>query len=74
MTWRESLLKEIEEKLGEDKARHFDTAILPNIVADFIREMKKGKGMVSETYHLDDGSFSVVISGSSPENIKAKLQ
>ncbi len=74
MTWREQLLKEIEGKLGKEAARHFDLVLLPNITADFAKEMAKAKGrIVSETYHVDDGSLTVVLTGSSPADIKAVL-
>ncbi|MBQ5431153.1 MAG: hypothetical protein IIT72_01995 [Lachnospiraceae bacterium] len=74
MTWREQLLAEIEGKFGKEKTLHFDRVLLPNIVADFAKELSGAKGaVVSETYHVDDGSLTVVLTGSSFEDIQVKV-
>ena len=74
MSWREELLAEIVNKLGKEAADHFDRVLLPNIVADFAKELGKAKGRrISETYHVDDGSLTVVLTGSSFEDIQVKV-
>ncbi|MEE3356253.1 MAG: hypothetical protein VZR32_07900 [Candidatus Weimeria sp.] len=74
MTWREELLAEIVNKLGKEAADHFDRVLLPNIVADFAKELGKAKGRrISETYHVDDGSLTLILTGSSFDDIKVAV-
>ena len=47
------LKNEIRKVVGEDRADHYETVILPNIVMDFYKMLQgsKADSFVSEEYH-----------------------
>ncbi len=52
-------------KVAADRMPHLQTVVIPSILMDFYKMLDKsapGKP-VSEEYHLDDGSLSLIIKG-----------
>lgn len=60
-----NLKNEIRIAVGKDKADHYETVILPNIVMDFYKMLQGSKinSPVSEEYRMEDGSMKIMLSG-----------
>ena len=63
--WMIKLKNEIRKVVGEDRADHYETVILPNIVMDFYKMLQgsKADSFVSEEYRMEDNSMKIVLCG-----------
>ena len=63
--WMIKLKNEIRNVVGEKKADHYETVILPNIVVDFYNMLRgsEADSPVSEEYRMEDNSFKIVLYG-----------
>lgn len=63
LMWRDNLLKELEKIEGAEAARHFDTVLLPQIFADFVKVLNAGG--TREEYKVENG-VTLTLSGRKP--------
>ncbi|MCR5000448.1 MAG: hypothetical protein K6A71_01480 [Lachnospiraceae bacterium] len=64
-TWMQELIIQIENRAGAERAAHYQTVILPQIIADFYRMLKDapiGKP-VREDYRMEDASMTIILEG-----------
>ena len=61
--WRDNLLKELEKIEGAEAARRFDTVLLPQIFADFLKVLNAGG--TREEYKVENG-VTLTLSGRKP--------
>lgn len=63
--WMLKLINDIRDAVGDEKATHYETVILPNIVMDFYGMLKRSKSgeIVSEEYQMEDKSMKVILKG-----------
>ncbi len=64
-TWMQELIKQIENRAGAERAVHYQTVILPQIIADFYGMLKDtpiGKP-VREDYRMEDASMTIILEG-----------
>ncbi len=63
--WMKKLTEQIEKKTGKQKLLHYQTVILPQIMADFYNMLKKAPlgELVSEEYRMEDASMTIILEG-----------
>lgn len=64
-SWMQELIKQIENSTGAERAAHFQTVILPQIIADYYRMLKEapiGKP-IREDYRMEDASMTITLEG-----------
>lgn len=63
--WMQKLTEQIEKKMGKQKLTHYQTVILPQIMADFYNMLKKAPlgELVSEEYRMEDASMTIILEG-----------
>lgn len=73
--WMQKLISDIRDAVGDDKAVHYETVILPNIVMDFYGMLQKSKSgeIVSEEYQMEDKSMKVMLKGIKDSKGKLKV-
>ncbi|MBR4720092.1 MAG: hypothetical protein IKP31_07615 [Lachnospiraceae bacterium] len=59
------LINKIRMIAGDDKAAHYETVILPNIVMDFYGMIQRSAtgSLVSEEYRMEDNSMKIILNG-----------
>lgn len=64
-SWMQELLRQIEEKAGKEKTAHYQTVILPQIIADFYKMLNNAPvgELVREDYHMEDESMTIIFEG-----------
>ena len=63
--WMQELTEQIEKKVGKKKLPHYQTVILPQIMADFYKMLKEAQNgkHVREEYRIEDGSMTIILEG-----------
>ncbi|MCR5508746.1 MAG: hypothetical protein K6F34_08660 [Lachnospiraceae bacterium] len=72
--WMEELLEDIKKHVGDAGISHYQTVIIPQVLMDFYK-MLQGAGrdrIVSEEYRMEDGSFTIRLTGK--KNNKGKSE
>ena len=71
----QKLISEIRDAVGDGKAAHYETVILPNIVMDFFGMLQRSDAglPVSEEYCMEDGSMKIMLSGTKDSKGKCKV-
>ena len=75
-TWMQELIKQIENRAGRERAAHYQTVILPQIIADFYGMLKDapiGKP-VREDYRMEDASMTISLEGERKRSRSAILK
>ena len=65
MEYLQILQEKIKEITDDRKSAHINAVILPSVLMDFQKMLlvAKPKEIISETYHLDDGSLTLGLKG-----------
>ena len=69
------LSEEIKAAVGEKKLPHYQTVILPQIIADFHGMLKKSSAndQVEEEYCMEDGSMKILLRGTKDKAGKCSI-
>ncbi len=63
--WMERFTKQLEEKVTGDKIAHYQTVIMPQVIADFMKMLNDTPAgqIVREEYRMEDSSLTIRLEG-----------
>ena len=73
--WMIKLTEEIKAAVGDKKLPHYQTVILPQIIADFHGMLNKASvnDRVEEEYCMEDGSMKILLCGTKDKTGKCSI-
>ena len=74
-SWMFKLTEQIRSIVGEDKLPHYQTVVLPGIIADFHGMLMKAPAnkQVEEEYFMEDGSMKILLRGTKDRSGKCRI-